>query len=411
MTTAQPNDPPVGGRRAAARRQRRRRRRQQTAAALIAGVLLALGATYYFAQRDTQPPPRQVESTARTQQTVLLQLADPVRASIGNALLVHDPSTSTGAVVLVPSPVLAAPPGSQAVPFSQILQTSSEESPRDALSDLVGVTIDSSWVLDQPTAETLVDELGGIAVDVDQQVLGGADGRQVVVAAGAARLTGGQAFAYASHLAPGEQEQARLARMQDFLDGVLEALPVEQAQVLALLDRLGDGSVLSGTEPTRLATFLLGVKADRAESTLMYDTLPTVPVEIGGGEPSLRLDGPAATVVVERLLAASVPPSARAGGHQVKVFNGVGTPMLGAAVRDRLLAADLGYVPGGNAARFGLATTEIQIGDPTPAKIALGNRVAEALGVPLSGVRTSAPTSVADVIVIVGADFVDQRLP
>ncbi len=407
MSSAETIDTPVGGRRAAARRQRRRRRRQQTAGVLVVALLLAVGVTYYFVQRDTPRPPRQAETTSRTQQTLLMQLADPARATIANALLAHDPQAESGAVVLVPGPVLATPPGSQAVPFDQILLTSSEESARNALSDLVGVTIDSSWVLDQPTAEALVDDLGGIPVDADRQVLGGEDGRQVVVPAGASTLTGGQAFAYASYLGPGEQEQARLARMQDFLDGVLKALPGEQPQVLALLDRLGGGSVLSGTEPTGLATFLLGVKADRAEGTLRYDTLPTVPVEIGGGVPSLRLDGPAAKMVVDRLLAASVPTSARESGNQVKVFNGVGTPMLGAAVRDKLLAADLFYVPGGNAASFGLATTEIQIGDPTPEKIALGNRVADALGVPRSAVRTSAPTSVADAIVIVGADFAE----
>lgn len=407
MTETSDPQAPAGGRRAAARRQRRRRRRQQTAAALVVGLLLAVGVTYYFAQRDTPPPVRQDVATSRTQQTVLLQLTDPGRESIGNALLAHDGAAGSGSVVLVPAPVLATPPGSQAVPFSQILQASSEESARNALSDLVGVTIDSSWVLGQPTAEALVDDLGGIAVNVDVQVLGGPDGRQVVVAAGPARLTGDQAFAYAGYLGPGEQEQVRLARLQDLLDGLLEALPDEQDEVLALIDRLGDGSVVSGADPTELATFLLGLKADRVESTLRYDTLPTVPVEIGGGEPSLRLDGAAAKAVVDRLLAASVPTSVREGGNRVKVFNGVGTPMLGAAVRDRLLAADLEYLPGGNAASFGLAMTEIQIGDPTPEKIALGNRVADALGVPRSAVRTSAATSVADVVVVVGADFVE----
>ncbi len=405
MTTTETTDTPVGGRRAAARRLRRRRRRQQTAAALIAGVLLALGVTYYFLQRDTPPPARPVESTARSQQTVLLQLVGPSRATVGNALLAHDPKASTGAVVLVPAPVLAAPPGSQAVPFSQILTSTSEESARNALADLIGVTVDSSWVLDQPAAEALVNDLGGISLTVDRQVLGGADGRQVLVPAGPARLTGGQAFAYVDFLAPGEQELARLARLQDVVDGVLDALPSSQGDVLALLDRLGAGSTLSGTDPAKLATFLLGAKGDRADGSLRYDTLPTVPVEVGGGEPSLRLDGPASQQVVDRLLSASVPAAARQGGNRVKVFNGVGTPMLGAAVRDRLLSADLTYVPGGNASSFGLAKTEIQIGDPTAASIALGNRVADALGVPRTAVRTSSPTTVADVILVVGADF------
>ncbi len=397
--------PSTGGRRAALRRQRRRRRRQQVGAALGVAVLLLLAVTVYFVRRDTDPPTTGVDEAQRTQQTLLLQVTDGTTTT-SNALLAHDPDAGAGAVLLVPPQVLATPPGSQPVPFGSVLQTAGGQGARNALADLIGVTVDAGWSLDRPTLGALVDGVGGVTADVDVQVLGGPDGRQVLLGPGTQRLAGAQAVALASYLGPGEQEQARLARLQEVLDGVVGALPADRTQALALLDTLGPGSALEGLDVTGLADLLLGLQADGAGDALQYDSLPVVVVDAGGPEAALRLDADASVAVVDRLLAASVPPGVRQGGNRVKVFNGVGTPMLGSAVRDRLVAADLVYVPGGNAARFGVETTEVQIGEPTPEALELGRRVAAALGVPETAIRTSDPTTVADVVVVVGADFV-----
>ena len=113
---------------------------------------------------------------------------------------------------------------------------------------------------------------------------------------------------------------------------------------------------------------------------------PPVPTGAGGASPS-------------------APAPAPTGLGRVRVFNGVGTPQLADQARDRLVAAGLTYVAGGNAPRFGLATTEVQVGDATPQAVELGTRVAQALGVPATAVGSSVPTPVADVVVVIGADF------
>ena len=85
------------------------------------------------------------------------------------------------------------------------------------------------------------------------------------------------------------------------------------------------------------------------------------------------------------------------------MLNGVGTP-VGDAVRAKLVAADFVFVASRNAERFGYATTQVLVPEATPEARALGVRVAEALGVE-PDVRQADLGTVADVVVIVGADF------
>lgn len=395
--------PSSGRRRAALRRRRRQQRRRMVGAALAGALVLLAVVTAYFVQRD-EPAPTVAVERGRTQQTLLLQLAGADGAAVGSALLAHDPATAAGAVLLVPSQVLATPPGSGPLPFGQALAVDSDEAVRHALADLVGVTVDAGWVLDLPTLAALVDTLGGVDVDVDAAVPA-PDGVTVALQPGRQPLSGAQAATYAGVLGPGEPEQARLARLQRLLDGLLAALPSGADQVAGVLGGLGQGSVPGGTDARGLAAVLLGLRDDDRGAALRYDVLPVVVVDTAAAQPSLRLDADRSRAVVDRLLAGSVPAGARQGGR-VKVFNGVGTPMLGEAVRAELVAAGLVYVPGGNAPRFGVARSEVQIGLPTPESLALGRRVATVLGLPADAVRTSPPTSAAEVVVVVGADFV-----
>jgi hypothetical protein len=87
------------------------------------------------------------------------------------------------------------------------------------------------------------------------------------------------------------------------------------------------------------------------------------------------------------------------------VLNGVGTPGIGEVVRTRLVQDDFVFVGSRNAPRFDYANTIVLVPEATPEAQLLGERVAAALGVD-PDVRTDELGSIADVIVIVGADFV-----
>jgi hypothetical protein len=390
---------PGRGRRAEARRRRRERQRRLVALGLaVALVLTALVA--FLLVRRAPDPPSEIEPQGRTQRTLLLQVRGGDGAAALSALLAHDPASTTGAVVLVPPQVIVSTAGAGSLPFGQALAAGDPNASRNALGDLLGVVVDGSWVLEAAAFVGLVDALGGITVEVDVPVV---QGNAVVLPQGTQAVDGGRALALATYLAPGEPEQVRLARVQEVLDGLLTALPDDAAGIGDRLVGLGEGSRTSDP-PASVAGFLAGLQQDDAAEQLQYDTLPVVPIDPGGGVISFRLDEEAARALVERALAQSVPEGARRTGNRVLVLNGVGTPGLGEAVRTRLVEADFVFVASRNADRFGYATTQVLVPEATPAAQALGERVAAALGV-APDVRQADLGTVADVVVIVGADF------
>lgn len=388
---------PVGRRTARLAEQRRKRKRNTRVVAVVAAlavlvvaVVVVLGHTGGHKKKG---------AAARTQRTVLMQVKGATGTAIASALLAHDPAVTEGSVVLVPPQVIVAVPGSGSQPFGRALVTSSASGSRDALSDLMGVTVDGSWVLDVPTFGRLVDTLGGIEVDVDVPVLAG---RAVLLQPGHQRVNGARALAFGTYLAPGEQEQSRLARLQSVVDGIVAALPTD---VRALLGSLGTGSVSSVPLPV-LAGVLSGLQKDDGKDQLQYRSLPVIKVDAGTDETRFRIDVDATRNLVDELLAASVPSGARSAGNRVLVLNGVGTPGLGEKVRAKLVPAGFVFVGSRNANAFTYATTQVLVKDATTQGAALGARVARALGVPVSSVKVSDQIgTIADVVVIVGRDF------
>jgi hypothetical protein len=395
-----PQAPTTGGGRRAAARKRRRQRQRRLVALLVVLLLAAAAAAAVLLNRNRPEAPEVAPPQGRTQQTLLFQVRTADGAgTLASALIAVDPPATTGSVVLVPPQVIVDLPGAGSLPFGQALATGTPNSPRDALSDLLGVTVDGSWVLEHGAFGGLVNDLGGITAAVDVPVV--QDGA-VVLSQGEQRLDGARALTLLGHLAPGEQEQARLARVQEVFDGLLEALPADAGEVSALLDRLGTGSVSS--EPTaRLASVLLELVRAGEQQQLQYDSLPVIPIDPGGGVMAFRLDVDAARNLVDRVLAQSVPAGARQTGNRVLVLNGVG-PGIGDAARAKLVAADFVFVGARNNERFGIQTTQVLVPEATPEAQALGERVAAALGVP-ADVRQSNLGTIADAVVIIGADF------
>lgn len=389
----------TGGRRAALRAEKQRKQRQRTklgGGALGLAVLIALGIVLASSVGGGHA---KKSGPTRTQRTLLLQVKGASGTAIASALLAHDGPSHEGSVVLVPPQVIATVPGSGAMPFGKALQTVSAKGSRNALADLMGVTVDGSWVLDEPSFRRLVDLEGGIEVKVDTTVLAG---RSVLLSPGPQHVNGAQALAFAIYLAPREEEQTRLARLQSVLDGIVAALP---PSTQALVTSLGAGSASTFTSKD-VATLLLGLKSDGAAQQLQYRSLQVIKVDAGTDEVRFRIDAAATRTLVDELLAQSVPAGVRSTGNRVLVLNGVGTPGLGAKVRDKLVPAGFVFVGSRNAPSFDHAKTEVLVKDTTSQGTALGQRVARALGVPASSVMSSDQIgTIADVVVVVGRDF------
>ena len=388
------------GHRAEIRRQRRKRQRRVLAIVLAVALVVLVVATFVLSRGDGKPR-TPVAKQQRTQSTVFFQVQGESGSAVGSALLAHDPASHSGAVVLVPPQVIVTVPGTGALQLGRALKTVTPERSRTALADLMGVTVDAGWVINIPTLSALIDQLGGVTVDVDVPVV---SGRTLLLSPGSQRLDGEHATTFLRYLAPAEQEQARLARLQEVIDGILTALPRSTAQVTNALSSLGPRSDASIPEP-RLASFLVGLAADSRSQALQYDTLPVIPIDPGNGVTSFRADADGTRALVDRLLAQSVPPGARRTGNRVLVLNGVGTPGLGDKVRAKLVPAGFVFVGSRNNPTFGVTDTRVLVKEATPQAQALGVKVAKALGVGEEAVQTAEIGSIADVIVVVGSDF------
>jgi anionic cell wall polymer biosynthesis LytR-Cps2A-Psr (LCP) family protein len=388
------------GRRAEQRRARRRRQRRLLAGGLAVALVVAAIAVYALT-RDSSSPRAAIAKQTRTQSTVLFQVQGESGDAIASALLAHDPAGRSGAVVLIPPQVIVTVPGTGALQLSRALKTVPPARSRAAVGDLLGVTVDAGWVIAASTLAAMIDQVGGVTVDVDVSVI---VARVVLLNPGNQRLDGQHALAFLRYLAPGEQEQARLARMQGVVDGLLNALPKSTSQVASILSGLGARSNLSQPAP-KVASFLVGLAADGRSQQLQYDSLPVIAIDPGNGVSSFRIDVDATRALVDRLLAQSVPAGARQTGNRVLVLNGVGTPGIGEKVRAKLVPAGFVFVASRNNATFGVTKTRVLVKEATPQAQAVGERVATALGVPLDSVQTAEIGSIADVVVVVGADF------
>jgi hypothetical protein len=391
---------------AARKEERRKARRRIGIVFLVVGLLGGGVAAFTWTRFDrhgatptTSPGPRE-----RTQQTLLLQVTDN-GVAVKSALLAHDPAAKSGAIVLVPAGVIARAAGAS-MPFGNVIHVSDQETSRIALSDLMGVRVDASWVLDGQALAAFVDSLGGVTVDVDTDVMRRTSdgGSEIVVTAGRQHLSGQQVVLFMND--SNGLELARLARFDSVVAGLLAALPQEPTSIEPLIRSLGPGSRFS-LEASQLGTLLRGLADDARAEALSHQTLPVTPID-GSDQLAYGIDAAKLEEMVESLLADSVPEARRRTDNRVLVQNGVGTPGIGETARAKLEGAGFVFMPGGNVEGFPYAQSPsvVLVYGTSSDHVQRGQAVADALGLPREDVKVATQgQSVADMIVILGSDY------
>lgn len=375
----------------------------------VIGIVLVIWTAMSARSPEPQQPPEPTATPTAfaEQQTLLIQVrndadlgADNMVAGVGGGL--------PAAQLLIPSQLIVDVPGAGQQTLGQSARLLDRSASQDALSDLLALRIDGTLSLARLALAGMVDFVGGITIDVDQPitVTDAATGVEtVVVPAGMQTLDGNQAATYALAWLPDEPEASRMARYSQVMTATISALPDDSLRIQEMLTSLG-GSARTTTTTPAVAEFLLQMRASILEGGQQVRVLPTTDIEAGETLPVVRVDLVASDGVLNSLL-----PQATLSGvdsnPRVLVQNGVGTPGLGASARDRLVDAGMVYINGGNAEQFDTARTLVIVEDATAESLAMGEQVAQALGVPTTSVQIAEDgQNVADVVVVLGEDFV-----
>jgi hypothetical protein len=372
------------------------RRRTAVTAAVVALVAALVGGGLYATRGDRGTPAG--GGAAGQQSTLLVQLRADDGTAAASALY---GTGGGGAAVLIPSRVVATVPGAGQQTLAGVLGIhGGADLSRSTVSDLLGVRVDSQWVLDRAALAALVDAVGGVTVDVPADVVRGS--RVLVPAGRGQRLGGAEAAALLLDLSARADGVQYQPRVQAVLGGVFARLP-ERAALGRLLARLpAAGRPADAAAVLRVLAPLAQLSAKK---TVLYQTLPVVALD-ADGVPTYRPDFDAVDVLVEGRFAGAALPGRGEAGNRVLVVNAVGTPGLGETVRNKIVPAGFAFVGSRNQTPFGRAKSVVVVFDSEPATLRRARALTTALGLGSAAIEVSAQgQSIADLMVVVGRDF------
>ena len=273
-------------RRAARRAEQDKRRRYFQLGGIVAAVIvllvLAVLGIRALIGNDDNPTGESTSTDTAARTSVLISLTGVEETAEAAVLVGWDAGLTKGGAFTVPAGVLVDVAGLGQLPLADALPDAGGEESTRAFAAAVGADVAGSWVLDESALSALVEEVGGVTVDVDVDVTEpGAEDATVIVPAGSQPLNGTTAAAYASFRAEGEDGVAQSQRFGRVLQAVLAALPQGEEPVGAILVELGGGSVSTLDEATLARTLSdLGQATEAGQSP--WRPLPTTAGPVPG---------------------------------------------------------------------------------------------------------------------------------
>ncbi|MYV96931.1 LCP family protein, partial [Streptomyces sp. SID3343] len=373
------------------RDERRRSIRQRLVALAVVIAVALLGVGGYFAW-DTWIRDEKSVAAPGQHGAVLVQLRDKDGRASSNAVLTVDPGKNTASMVSVSS-VTTVNSDNTAASLGQLMADAGPGASREALSDLLGIKVDGSWVVTEPVLQGLVDLAGGIQLNADVEVKG-ADGK-VLVTPGRNPANGTASLAFANFRQPGETPAISADRFGRVLQGLLAAFPTKSDGILPLLANMAnlpDPSLPDDKLSTLLASL---AKATQAKQ-IQVRALPV--------SPDGMVDVQTAVPIVRELLGGTVRQGrAQNGPARVMVDDASGKPGAQEDAHTRLLNAGNTYVPGGVEGKRTQPASTVQYADE--ARKDAATQVALSLHLPPTSVKKAEGEMLADVVVTLGQDY------
>jgi hypothetical protein len=345
-------------------RRERARERVTILAVVLALVVVAGGVVLWSPWSSAEKADTGHDVMPADQVAVLFQVQAANSTATTSAILVHDRrSGGRSALVNVPPDLVIPVEGEGRLTVRQALADAGPTLSREALSELLGVNLSGSWVLDATGFSLLVDRLGGLRV-------------------GGQALTGAQALARVGATGGG----------QDVLPAFLSAFPTAYTVGRDLLTDVG---ILAapGLPVDLLGAVVTGISRDDAAGKLK---LAALPLDSSGH----MLDLSAALPVVRDLLGGQPGRTNPDATPRILVRIVKGSGYQESDVRADVLNAGYEYVDGGTIAG---GASQVVVRPSTPDARAIGASIAITLGLPESAVRLSDDVPfTADVLVVLG---------
>lgn len=413
------------GERARRRREARRARRWRLVRRGLQGLVLlaALAALVWVVVRFGVPwiaslgedapaaapeaPPEAAPSAAPgtdARPTVLVATFDDSGEVVTRVQLLQlDGDSERGAVVLLPTTMVADVPGYGLLPIGDAGAFGGTPLLELTVENQLGVAVDATVRLTEQDWAALFARTGGFEVDVARPLaVPGTDGTPV------RRFEPGPQFLDGPRLAElltieveGEDELTSFARVRQVLEGFLATAEQEGG-----LDALfADGApMLTTTEPDVVERVLRGLAGPETADRVVLRTLP-VTVMGSGDSTFYRLDDERAGAFVEEVLGGTeAVPEGSSDGVQLEILNGNGQAGIGAEVASLLVPLGHTVAMTRNAENFDHPTTRVLIYGDDDELVAAAQEIVDALGVGRIEV-SEVPSSIVDITVLVGADF------
>lgn len=392
-------------------RRRSRKRRKIAGRALIfalAGGVGVAGVAYVASRKPVAKAPVIGADADGEQLTTLIAMTlsdDPSQQADSLMLFGVERTGDEPLALFIPVGTFAQIPGQGFESIGKALTFGRPSLLETTVENLLGIGVDRTVVLDDVTVGTVVDAIGGIDVDVPEELYDTDDkGRRVLaVSRGQHHFDGASAVAYMTTRAEGVTELTRFVRMQAVWQGILAAAG-PNGSVLAQAIRSLDEDSLTAGEKEPLAA-LLAVFARRAP---LFEVLPAEDIGSGGDE-AYKVDEAQVAQLVQRDFAGSVAAGVIPGARpRLEIRNGNGRPESGERVAALLVPAGMNIVVTGNARSFAFASTRVVVYGDDEASLTLGRKIRDLLGVGEVEVGTRGQT-VVDVTVVVGRDFLQRK--
>lgn len=411
------------GERARRRREQRRARRWRIVrrvlqGAVVAGLLFVLGALAWrqlapllagdggpVAAPSEEPQAEGAgEVLADTRPTVLVATFDDDGEDVTRIQLFSlDAETGRGAVVLVPTTMVADVPGYGLLPMGDAGSFAGLPLLELTLENQLGIAIDAGVRVTEQDWAALFARTGGFEVDVSRPLAEpGPDGTpQRRFEPGPQFLDGPRLAELLTIEVDGEDELTSFARVRQVLEGFL----VTAADDDGLDAVFADGApMLTTSEPDVVERVLRGLAGQHALERVVLRTLPVTVMGSGDGV-FYRLDEDRATQFVTDVLGGTEEVvDAASDGLRLEILNGNGRAGIGADVAALLVPLGHTVAITRNAESFDHPTTRVLVYGGDDDQVVAAQEIVDTLGVGRIEI-SDVPSSIVDITVLVGADF------